>query len=77
MTKPPKSLVINTRSNVHVIKELIQLPVDSETVVIANSYWTKILRSTFLSNTPKAAASVLGSVHASAPLRNTGRISAL
>ena len=67
MAKPAKPLDINTLSNVHVIEELIQLPVASDMVVIADSYWTKILRSTFLSNTPKAAASVLDSVQASAP----------
>ena len=64
MTEPAEPLDINTLNNVHVIEELIQLPVGSDTVVISNSYWTKILRSTFLSNTAKAAASVLDSVHA-------------
>ena len=32
-------------SNVHVIEELVQLPVGSDTVVIANSYWTKNLNN--------------------------------
>ena len=49
-------LDINTLSKVHVIAELMQRPVGSY-----------ILCSTFLSNTPKAAASVLDSVHVSAP----------
>ena len=40
-------LVINTLSNVHVIEELIQLPVGSDTVVIANSYWTENLAQHF------------------------------
>ena len=34
-------LDINTLSNDHVIEELLQLPVGWNTVVIANSYWTK------------------------------------
>ena len=41
MAKPAKPLDINTLSNVHVIEKLIQLPVSSDTVVIANSYWKK------------------------------------
>ena len=60
------ALDINTHSNVHVIEELIQLPVDSDTVVIANSYWTKNLAQHF-SLVHSQAASVLERVHASAP----------
>ena len=37
MAEPAEPLVINTLSNVHVIEELIQLPIGSHTVVIANS----------------------------------------
>ena len=41
MAKPAISLDINTTSNVHVIEELKQLPVGSDTVVvIENCYWT-------------------------------------
>ena len=47
MAEPAEPLVINTLSNVHVIEELIQLPVGSDTVVIANSYWTKNLAQHF------------------------------
>ena len=54
MAEPVEPLVINTLSNVHVIEELIQLPIGSDTVVIANSYWTKNLAQHFFSNTPKA-----------------------
>ena len=54
MAEPAEPLDINTIINVHVIEELIQLPVGSDTVVIALSG-------------PKAAASVLDSVHASTP----------
>ena len=38
MAEPAESLDINTLSNIHVIEEL---PVGSNAVVIANSYWTK------------------------------------
>ena len=41
INEPAEPMVINTLSNIHVIEELIQLPVGSETVVMANSYWTK------------------------------------
>ena len=37
IAEPAESLDINTLSNVHVIEELIQFPVGSDTVVIANS----------------------------------------
>ena len=37
----------STLSNVHVIEELLQLPVGTDTVVIANSYWTKNLAQLF------------------------------
>ena len=60
MAEPAEPLDINTLSNVHVIEELIQLPVGSDTV-------PKILHTTLLSNTPNAAAWVFDSVHASAP----------
>ena len=33
-------LDINTLSSLHVIEELIQLPIGSDTVVINSSYWT-------------------------------------
>ena len=66
MAEPAQPLNINTLHNVYVVEELIQLTIESNTEIIANSYWTKILRRIFLSNTPKAAASVLNSVNASA-----------
>ena len=47
MAEPAEPLVINIISNVHVIEELIQLPVGSNTVVIVNSYWTKNLAQHF------------------------------
>ena len=47
MAEPTEPLVINTLSNVHVIAELIQFPVGSDTVDIANSYWTKNLAQQF------------------------------
>ena len=47
MAETAEPQVINTLSNVHVIEELIQLPVDMDTVVIANSYWTKNLAQHF------------------------------
>ena len=47
MAEPAEPLVINTLSNVHVIEELIQLPIGSDAVVIANSYWTKIFAQHF------------------------------
>ena len=37
----------NTLSNVHIIEELIQLPIGSDTVVIAKFYWTKDLTQHF------------------------------
>ena len=37
MAEPAKPLDINGLSNVHVIEELIQLPVGSDTAIIANS----------------------------------------
>ena len=64
MPVPAEPLVTYTLSNVHIAEEL---PVGSDTEVITNSYWKKILCSTFVSNTPKAAASVLDSARASAP----------
>ena len=39
MAEPTEPLDTNTLSNVHIIEDLIQLPVGSDTVVIANSYW--------------------------------------
>ena len=47
VAEPAEALVINKLSNVHVIEELIQLPIGSDTVVIANSYWTKNLAQHF------------------------------
>ena len=47
MVEPAELLVINTLSNVHVIEYLIQPPVGSDTLVIANSYWTKNLEQHF------------------------------
>ena len=68
MVDPAEPRDINILSNVHVIEELILLPVISETVVIANCYWTKSLPQHFsLEHCHLAAASVLDSVHASAP----------
>ena len=77
MAESAEPLDINTRSTVHAFEELLQLSVGSDTVVNGNSKWAKNLRSTFLSNTPKAAASVLENVYASAPSRSTGRMTAL
>ena len=45
--KTAEPMDINTLSRVHVIEELIQLPVGSHTIVIANSYWTKNLAQHF------------------------------
>ena len=39
----PNDVAEPALSKVNVIEELIQLPVASDTVVIANSYWTKKL----------------------------------
>ena len=47
MAGPAELLIINTLSNVHIIEELILRPVGSDTVVIANSYWTKNLAQHF------------------------------
>ena len=47
MAEPAQPLNINTLSNVHVIEELIQLPVGSDTVVIAHFYWIKNLAQHF------------------------------
>ena len=47
MAEPAETLDINTLSNVHVIEELIQLPVGTDTVVIANSCWIKNLAKHF------------------------------
>ena len=47
MAEPAELLVINTLSNIHVIEELKQRPVGTDTVVIANSYWTKNLAQHF------------------------------
>ena len=47
MVEPAETLLIKTLSNVHVIEEVIQLPVGSDTVVIANYYWTKNLAQHF------------------------------
>ena len=47
MAEPAEPLIINTLSNVHVIEEVIQLPIGSDTVFIANSYWTKNLAQHF------------------------------
>ena len=47
MRMPAELLDINTLSNDHVIEELIQLPVGSDTVDIGNSYWTKNLAQHF------------------------------
>ena len=41
MAEPAQLQDITALSYVHVIEELIQLPVGSDTGVIANSYWTK------------------------------------
>ena len=68
MAEPAQPLNINTLHNVHVVEELIQLTIKSNAEIIANSHsGPKILRRTFLSNTLKAAESVLNNVHASAP----------
>ena len=67
MAKPAELLDINTLSNVHVIEELIQLLVGSDTVVIANSYRTKNPTQHFSLEHSLAAASMLDSVHASVP----------
>ena len=47
MAEPAEGLDINALSNVHVIEELIQLPVCSDTVVITISYGTKNLAQHF------------------------------
>ena len=47
MAEPAEPMDINTLSNIHVIAELIQLPVGSDTVDIGNSYWTKNLAQQF------------------------------
>ena len=49
MTEPVEPLAINTLSNVHVIEELIRLPVGSDTVIIVNSYNNNII----LARTPE------------------------
>ena len=47
MAEPAEPLVINTLINLHVIEKLMQFPVGTDTVVIANSYWTKNLAQLF------------------------------
>ena len=47
MVEPTKQVDINTLSKVRVIEELIQLLVDSDTVIIANSYRAKNLAQHF------------------------------
>ena len=47
MAEPVEPLDINTVSNVLVIEELILRPIGSDTVVVANSYWTKNLAQHF------------------------------
>ena len=43
MTEPTQSLNINTQHNVYVVEELIQLIIESNAEIIANSHWTKDL----------------------------------
>ena len=45
--EPAEPLDINTLNNVHVIEELIRHSVCTDTVVFANSYWTKNLAQHF------------------------------
>ena len=67
MAETAQPLNIHTLHNyVYVVKELIQLTIQTNAEIIANSHWTEDL-STFLLNTLKAAASVLNSLHAFAP----------
>ena len=47
MAKQTEPLDIYKLSKVHVIQELIQLPVGSDTVVVANCYWIKNLEQHF------------------------------
>ena len=43
MAEPAQPLNINTLHNVYVVKELIQLTIDSSAEIIANSHWTEDL----------------------------------
>ena len=56
MAEPTEPLDINTLSNVHIIEKLIQRPVGSDTVVIANSYWTKNLAQHFTHDHSKGSS---------------------
>ena len=61
MAEPAQPLNINTLHNVYVVEELLQLTIESNVEIIANSLCTEDLR-TFLSNTIKAAVLVLNIV---------------
>ena len=68
MAKAVEALDIITLGNVHVIEELIQLPIGSDTVVITNSYWTKELAQHFsIEHSQGSCIVACLSVHASAP----------
>ena len=43
MAEPAQPLNINTLHNVHVVEELIQLTIESNAEIIANSHWTEDL----------------------------------
>ena len=41
MAEPTQPLNINTLHNVYVVEELIQLTIESNAEIIANSHWTE------------------------------------
>ena len=43
MAEPAQPLDNNTLHNVHVVEELIQLTIESNEEIIANSHWTEDL----------------------------------
>ena len=48
MADPAQPLNINTLPNIYVVEELIQLTIESNAEIIANSHWTEGLFSQIL-----------------------------
>ena len=47
MAEPAQPLDINTLHNVHVVEQLIQVTIESNAEIIANSQWTEDLTKDF------------------------------
>ena len=43
MAEPAQTLGINTMHNIYVVEELIELTIESNAEIIANSHWTEDL----------------------------------